>query len=176
MVKPKSIHIYNSSAQIWEENKVGYVRVNGEWVPFIQYDLTIYDNGLMEVPISNAGGQGAIEFNSDHIYLSNYGSTGSGRSVATDNPLDITDYHKLKVLWSTQGSSPGATLGIQEVRIYPTSLTRDLTAYTRDNTSSSVVREAELDISGFRGDFYINVTSWSGSGIGNMKIYKIWLE
>lgn len=79
LVKPKGIHIYNSSAQLWEAEKVGYVRVHGEWVPFIKYYFDIYNNGIQVIGFSQyalANPGSKFEVRTDCLYLKGYNNNG----------------------------------------------------------------------------------------------------
>lgn len=184
LVQPKAIHIYNSSAQLWEEDKIGYVRVSGSWIPFIEYNKTIYDYGQIKVPLTGltvGNVDNTITYNADHIQLYAYktGTTSSASYIHTTEKLDLTEYSTLKVELSTSNMDGiyriGATATIQTP-----SNNNGWAAFLQMSGALVSKSVQTVDISALSGAYHIEATAYATSaqagGARTMKIYKIWLE
>lgn len=180
MVKPKSINIYNSSTQFWEKQKVGFVRVNGSWIPFIQYIKMVYDNGKMSIPLSQGYvlRRGTLGFNNNHIAMAaSSTSDDDGRIVMkSNNRVNVTDFNILNIELEV---SSGGTNG----RIYyglskDEPIVRDFTKNAISQLPSASIRAVfPLNISRLIGDYYLFVDTSSSIGqYASTKIYKIWFE
>lgn len=194
LTKPKGIHVYNSTAKLWENNKIGYVRVNGEWIPFIQYQKWIYKDGITDYVFNevktSGDGRGDINYLTTEINLrgqaqwvnSQVPHWGSGLArITTPVPINVTDFSKLNVQFSipiafTSGRGSGRLIfGLStKSNGNPYSVHK---SFSIPYGSTDALNE-ELDISGTQGSLYVfvafenlNETSWREA-----RIKKIWLE
>lgn len=164
LVKPKSIHIWNSSAQLWEEEKIGYVRVNGEWVPFIEYTLYIYNKGIENISLvdgyTTTRANRKITMNSAHITFdlkSSQGGSTAHHTIVTDSSLNLTNYKTLKL--SLLDISIFTSQSLRDAYLF---ISPDKTANYFGNyvarykiarfQSNTVV---EIDVTSLIGDFYV---------------------
>lgn len=189
LVKPKSIHIWNSSAQLWEEDRVGYVRVNGEWVPFIEYIKWIFKSNGMEnyrflrergvVNVSRA------DYMSINSTASNDHSSSVGGIVSGDN-VDLTNYSKLVVDWehTKNGNATDAPRSAFFVRV-PGYDPGTESNPSKNAAASFLIQQegrylSELDVTSLSGDFSIHISNSPGSFFGNagwiVYVYNIWIE
>lgn len=177
LVTPKTIHVYNSSAQLWESEKVGYVRVNGEWIPFIEYVKYIIRNGSpnnLTVPSKIAPYYNIIEQLDGYIKLegTNRGE-GTGSRTYINEYVDFTDYNTLTITYSyTVGTSQNRLLVSPTMERNSTTLGIITMPNSRDVTSIS------LNVSDIVGHNYIGIFTTPGGsfGLGTLNIYDIYLE
>src|SRR5690606_7622787 len=97
--------IYVMQGGSWQK-KMGYVYVNGQWVPLSSN--VIYMEGYEAVPLvieRNSTSRVICEKRSDHLYMWAVGSLfegGRGR-FRTANPIDLTPFTQIRVLWRSSG-------------------------------------------------------------------------
>ena len=171
LVKPKSIHIYNSSAQLWESDRVGYVRVNGEWIPFIEYALWIYKKGTENIELISYGGGGSISRQDERIKLSRQSSSGE-TGMGTNGRIDVTKYSNVCVEWERLLQGDGDShLSVLSDKRFPT---YDARLVKKGNFDKQI---SKLDISSLNGEYYIGISQYrSFSGATDIFIYNIWME
>jgi len=102
-VPEKGIHVMQGGS--WQR-KMGYVYVNGQWVPLSSN--AIYMEGYEAVPLiifRNSTGRVICERRSDHLYVWAVGSLfeGGRGEFRTANPIDLTPFTQLRVLWRSSG-------------------------------------------------------------------------
>lgn len=173
---------YNASARLWEKDKIGYVRINEQWLPFIEYLKTLYDNGkALETFITyiNAGNGNYVNFNSDHIelYARASGSQNQGSFLLTTNKVDVTEYKTLFVDLSFHTTNNIYRIGFVPVR------TTGGTGWTAFKQLSGALDERAIhsvDVSSLTGEYFFEAGAYSttaqSGGIRILRIYKIWLE
>lgn len=184
LVKPKSIHIYNSSAQLWEEDKTGYVRVNGEWVPFINYINYIYHDGQEFIPLVQGYkySSGTIYRNSDHIRINGTAgssNTSSKNTLVTDDMVDLTEYQSLVIEWSGNGGTAGYAYHHTMVSTQKNiSNTKQAIALKSILSSNFEKRTDVIDISTLVGEYFIAIqVDVKEVRMGaNTSIYALYLE
>lgn len=170
--EPKGIHVFQNST--WRTDNYGYVFHNGEWIPFIEYALYLYNLGVENVQwnYSDSGlnGEHSGSKNSDHLYQI---SEGSGYSkFTTDLRVDLTEYNKLYIDWELDIADYTTAIFCAS----PTTLDTDYVArvFHRGLDGVSGTRRIdELDISGLSGEFYLMVRLASN---GVIKTYRVWTE
>ena len=183
-VKKNNIMVYPTSA---------YQYINGVWV---SKDVKIYQNGWMDwttylyyegneytaitggfsKTFVNSYGTGTLKKNSDSLYLTSTGVSGSGNhiTVATANKIDLSNYSTLYARIKFTNS--------KYTRCY-------LAAHTSNNVSpssgdcelilsSSVDDVVSLDVSNLSGSYYIwvGLAGSQGSNSGNCYVYEVYLK
>lgn len=184
LVKPKSIHIYNSSAQLWEEDKVGYVRISGEWVPFISYRNDIYVEGQEFVPFVQGYiySAGTIYREDDHILINGTvrdGHSSSKNTIVTDVMVDLTGYHTLVVDWSGYGGGAGyAYHHTMITRQKNISNSAEAIALKTISSTTFNRRIDKIDVSSLSGVYYIAIqVDVRGESMGaNTLLHEMYLE
>lgn len=185
LAKPKAIHIYDELSKQWKSKRIGYVYSNGQWIPFIKYQLDIYSYGIEYTPIvagyslEPTGSAKKIK-NSDHLYLYAKSRWAYGDwdivSFVTDNQIDVSEYSKMYISWSIYNSHLsagyfGLVKGKKDEKL----------AVLRGESATSGVQTHSLDISSIQGNYYPAVFAEGREPSGRdtyaeIRVYKIWLE
>lgn len=182
--KPKSIHIFNSSAQIWEGERIGYVRVSGVWVPFIEYSRVLYDNGIENVYWTPTAWQGASvklekKIDSLHLYAREFNQFQAYFTVRES--INITKFNKLYVDCQNLGTvNTGIQLRIKAL-IPGSSPGSSSNSFAELLQTSRFERKIlELDISSVTGEVDVAIHIAKGVLSSTMEaavsVFKVWLE
>lgn len=156
----------------WKQKVIPKGNIAGVWKDFIQYMLTIYDNGIQFFTISKSSSGGSVIFNATNIYVSEYNTE---VVAATDNMIDITGFKTLNIQWKLSTSVEGGTLFYIGASTSRTGTVYN--AYSWLKNSSTTAITTSVDISSLSGSYYIKVAIHDNvSTSGSAYIYKIWLE
>lgn len=179
LVKPKSINVFRDGE--WQQKRVGYVFKNGEWVPFIQYLLTLYKNGEEFTPFvegySNTSAQNRSFVKGINAYDLTVIRANNILHVESEIKVDVSDFKTLKMTCYNDGANRFnyAIIGASN-----TSKSSTLVAETSEYINSLGDEFAvSLDISSLSGEFYI-ITGMKAGALSaatyKLKITNIWLE
>lgn len=180
LVKPKAIHVYNDSAQMWLENKIGYVRVGGEWIPFIQYIKNLYDYGLEGTtwtPYFRQIEPNLISKNTNHLHIET-GALSFGQSEGgfISEWIDLSGYSKIFVEWENKGANNSNN--VSWVRVIEDRVESYVATLSKSSNFTKIIDI--LDIDTITGYYRISVAarkhSTDGTGRSSLNVYKIWLE
>lgn len=179
---PKAIHAYRNG--LWDKKKVGFIRHQGIWQPFIKYEQWLYDAGFQVVSFKGfptSGGR--VSFNADNITMTaqNEDQNWGGQSqLQTVSPVNISEYTSLCFeLTYTESfgynpNNPVLKLGITKID--------GNTGYEsfHETRVFDGMRVIKVDITNASGDYYVAAYNLARGNReqtqGNARIFKIWLE
>jgi len=168
-VPEKGIYVMQGGS--WQR-KMGYVYVNGRWVPLS--GNVIYMEGYEAVPLiaeRSSTTRVVVEKRSDHLYTSAVGALfedGVG-SFRTANPIDLTPFTQIRVLWRSGGHQTSSNLSILWV-LHPSSL-KSIRYFVRRSVFDW--REDGLDVSDLTGSYHISVDNHVS---GNNNRAELWVR
>lgn len=175
LTKPKAIHVYKNGA--WQKKKVGHVFKNGVWIPFIKYELWLYQLGKEYVEFEYTGNNAQLIKRTDQMNLStNMGpnNTGGNAYLKTKNRITLTEYSKLyfdvKPHFVTSDRDTGS------VGVHSASGFKEPTEAKRSFGVNNVRSVVEVDVSSLAGDYFVSMYLETKYGTPYVEIYNIWLE
>jgi len=171
----KSINIYRDGA--WQNQKMGYVYVNGVWVPLMEYKKWIYEAGTEHMPlIVGFTSYQSIDFIKEDSYLNIYHFRSPGTAYfSVENKVDVTDYSKAFIEWSSELEGDSFLIFSNDIGIAPNRLDAVARLDMYEGFGKTI---SSLDISDLKGEFYISAgirISATLKGL-SLYIYNIWLE
>src|SRR5690606_22779753 len=154
------------------QRKMGYVYVNGQWVPLSSN--VIYMEGYEAVPLiaaRNSENRVGCVKHSDHLYIWAVGSLfepGWGRFI-TANPIDLTPFTQIRVLWRSGGHQISSNLS--RVLVLRPSALGVIREFRRENVFGW--REDGFDISDLTGSYHVAVDNYVS---GNNNQAHLWVK
>lgn len=155
----------------WKQKVIPKGNIAGVWKDFIQYMLTIYDSGVMYVPLVKGftrydvdhGGSAYVSFDDNEILL--FAGAYSETSVVTDYPLDITGYQAVSVTWSNNATDDPM---LWEAALV---VSKNKLGDYNDHEAGIIIQDkrindgivTKLNISDLTGSYYIRVHSISNA-------------
>ena len=189
LTKPKAIHVYDELTTQWKSNLAGYVYYNGEWLPFIEYQIILYNEGLSNV----AWGLYAqtptqtiykLTYNESTMTFSYYcRSTGAGRdqvfAMYTPDMYDLT--YKTKIIVEFTEIRVGTSRQNNPIYLIASTVQKaSHNTYDAMNNyfpGSTTNVTLELDVSSLSGEFYIRINGFNQDMSENyVEIKKMWIE
>lgn len=171
---------------VWKKIKQGFCNIGGVWKQFYNRATYLYNVGVQNVPWTGTSTYATITFEASDINMYMVGRIQSGNdkssngAVFTNNSIDVTNYTKLCIDWSStfEGSVLGQYSSIELATNAPDYSASYTTCILKKTTPFTRMTDI-LDISSMTGTMYVDITALSGSGTGNNNrviIYNVWLE
>ncbi|WP_106494867.1 hypothetical protein [Lentibacillus sp. Marseille-P4043] len=172
--KLNSVNIFRDGA--WQNEKIGYVYYQGEWIPFINYRDYLFKDGIAIIPYEQRvnGYNWFTEYNG---YLElrtrgTYSTMGYLRGIAgmRFNQVDITKYSNICIDYTAtlEQSEPFYPSATFVLKTNPSNL-----RYSFSQSSSRIIVKTSIkDLIGLY-DIFFDLSAYDES-IAN--IYNIWLE
>lgn len=149
LVKPKAINVYDGVNQQWMSEKIGYVRANGEWIPFIKYKTYLYERGVEYVTVYN---RVSTKYTT---YIAMNSTNPSG--FYTDF-MDFTNIKKIGVTISKSMGNSYVRLGLKDSTQEVGS--NAFVVYTEVSSDKNTgERNIELDVSSVTGEYRLSFYS-----------------
>lgn len=155
------------------QRKMGYVYVNGQWVP-LSSGLIIYMEGYEAVPLSSrtAGGSGYTRRDPTALVMYAVAGllVGTGSEFETVTPIDLTPYSQIRVRWRNAGDDHSSNTSLLRVLNSSFVIIRELT-----RTGAFDWREDSLNISDLTGPHYLRVRANADSGTSHLFVSQWYL-
>lgn len=178
LAKPKSIHVYDELTKQWKTNRIGYVYYNGGWLPFIQYILVLYKNGVENIPFFQGySTSGSFTKNESEFEIYIYGAN-KELNIDSDIRIDVSNFSFLKMKWYAPDNSSlyhYVKLGLATDKGLNTFVAEEVLSISSGNNG----KELSVDISSLSGNFYVVVgmkSSTNSTGRYYLRITDIWME
>lgn len=190
----KAINVFRDG--IWQNQKMGYVYYNGEWVPLLEYRKWIYNRGEEIMPLEdnykwNPGyewsRQWATKEDNRIVFRGEIGlneGTTLGVYLHTREKIDITEYSKILAEVDMDYSNRLPSLfdiGLSSEVDNRTSSSKAFVTHSR--TEGEGENTIEVDIRDNIGEYYIRFGAAKSLNFSNpdkqsfeSTLYNIWLE